>query len=247
MARLSVRKAWLCNFMLTMIVSIVRADRTVLNIDLCSLCLQLSKHIPDIGGAQATGATGPACLWDKCLRSNKFHRLRHNTLSMFKSEGALAGKFEHINGTEKMQLDMTSEHAAELLVMAFMGRHLIASTPEETFDVPATFEYNVVKERLQISYPVCRYEKTFYLGLLVVSVIVIILALGLRFWEKNKKAEDDEEEDDALPTIGQQTVASQQGTTQQAHIPRVLHANVVRVGAMQRSDVRYRAVSTEII
>ena len=221
---------------------LVHAERTVLQLNLCTLCSQLSQHIPDIGGDGATGATGPTCSWHACLNSNKFNALRANALSIFKADdAALAGDFKHIANTTFMQLNFTSDHAAELLVMAFMGRHLIQSTPEQTLDVPATFSYNVVKRQLQISYPVCRYEKTFYMGLLVVSVIVIILALGLRFWERNKQDEEERTED-----IESSESSEAPPQTMRAHIPRVLSANVVRVGAIQRSDIRYRAVSTEI-
>lgn len=223
------------------VLHLVHAERRVLQLNLCTLCSELSQHIPDIGGDRATGATGPTCSWHACLNSNKFNALRANALSIFKADDvALAGDFRHIANTTYMQLNFTSDHAAELLVMAFMGRHLIQSTPEQTLDIPATFSYNVVKRQLQISYPVCRYEKTFYMGLLVVSVIVIILALGMRFWERNKQNENEAELTDDIDSS-----ASQQ-SAMLAHIPRVLSANVVRVGAIQRSDIRYRAVSTEI-
>ena len=141
---------------------------------------------------------------------------------------------------EEMDLvfDATETQYAELLVMAFIGRHLVEHVSSHKFiaEVPATFSYNVVTERLQIAQPSCAYEKTFYMGLLVVSVIVIILALGLRFWEHSRASDG---VDEAVDTAEEaKPVQSSSSNMPDKAASRV----TVRLGAAQSPDVRYRAI-----
>lgn len=216
------------------------ARPSIVDIDLCDLCAQLDRLIPDLGGAQATGRHGSACDWNECRQSNKFELLRRNTATLFSSEKP--GSFSHVPGEATMRLNVSSTHTADLIVLAFIGRHLIEHQQKSALEVPATFTYNVVKEGLYISYPVCKYEKTFYMGLLVVSVIIIILALGLRFWEQHSEVEVFVQDTSAITQHPKTHIESSDTALLQQRVPRVLSANVVRVGAMQRSDIRYRSV-----
>lgn len=57
---------------------------------------------------------------------------------------------------------------------------------DEHFVVRQTTTYNALLGMLEIQYPSCRYEKSIYSTLLVVSVVIILLGIVLQFLQKLK-------------------------------------------------------------
>lgn len=211
-------------------------------VELCDLCAQLDHLVPDFGGQRATGQR--PCAWQECLASNKFRNLAQHTRTLFHLDGV----FEQAHASSPaMALNATSLQYAELVVLAYLGRHLLNYVPADAAAPmpPAVFSYNVITQKIQMEHPACEYEKAFYMGLLVVSVIVIIFALGLRFWEQAEIM---------IPTVKSSTsVAMTNGgsASASAHTPADSAARpaIVRVGAVQHirsAEVRYRALPQDV-
>jgi len=163
--------------------------QSTFEIELCDFCKALDTYIPDVGGTKTTTSASGACDVSKCIQSTKFELALNASKTMRHSI--------EVNGVaEKLIVETsTSMREAQLLVFEFLGRQVVsdfgsllneALSSEGLVDMPAIFTYNALSGLLEIQYPSCRYEKSIYSTLLVVSVVIILLGIVLQFLQKWK-------------------------------------------------------------
>lgn len=165
--------------------------QSTFEIELCDFCKALDTYIPDVGGTKTTTSASGGCDVSKCIQSTKFALALNASKTMRHSI--------EVNGdAEKLIVETsTSMREAQLLVFEFLGRQVVsdfgsllseALSSEGLVDMPAIFTYNALSGMLEIQYPSCRYEKSIYSTLLVVSVVIILLGIVLQFLQKWKVA-----------------------------------------------------------
>lgn len=169
--------------------SIAQSAQSTFEIDLCDFCKALDTYIPDVGGTKTTTSASGACDVSKCVQSTKF------ALALNASK-TMRHAIEVDEATSKLVIETsTSMREARLLVFEFLGRQVVsefgsllseALSSEGLVDMPAIFTYNALSGMLEIQYPSCRYEKSIYSTLLVVSVVIILLGIVLQFLQKLK-------------------------------------------------------------
>ena len=179
------------------------AAQSTFEIELCDFCKALDTYIPDVGGTKTTTSASGACDVSKCIQSTKFELALNASKTMRHS-------IEVNEDAKKLIVETsTSMREAQLLVFEFLGRQVVsdfgsllneALSSEGLVDMPAIFTYNALSGLLEIQYPSCRYEKSIYSTLLVVSVVIILLGIVLQFLQKWKIPVVGEKEDEKSKT-----------------------------------------------
>ena len=179
------------------------AAQSTFEIELCDFCKALDTYIPDVGGTKTTTSASGACDVSKCIQSTKFELALNASKTMRHS-------IEVNEDAKKLIIETsTSMREAQLLVFEFLGRQVVsdfgsllneALSSEGLVDMPAIFTYNALSGLLEIQYPSCRYEKSIYSTLLVVSVVIILLGIVLQFLQKWKIPVVGEKEDEKSKT-----------------------------------------------
>ena len=203
-------------------------------IDLCDFCKALDTYIPDIGGTKTTTSASGACDVSKCIQSTKFALALNASKTMRNS-------IEVNEDTSKLEIETsTSVREARLLVYEFLGRQVVsefgsllseALSSEGLVDMPAIFTYNALSGMLEIQYPSCRYEKSIYSTLLVVSVVIILLGIVLQFLQKWKVPVVDEIGEEKSKTQPRNVCSSMQAIGPMSTIK----DGAFRFGVMQES------------
>ena len=183
-----------------LICSAVRSEASsTFEIELCDFCKALDIYIPDVGGTKTTTSASGVCDVGKCIKSTKF------ALALNASK-TMRNHIEVDHEAQKLLIETsTSMREARLLVFEFLGRQVVsdfgsllneALSNDRLVDMPAIFIYNALSGMLEIQYPSCRYEKSIYSTLLVVSVVIILLGIVLQFLQKWKVPIVDEVKDE---------------------------------------------------